>query len=135
MTLRIRRTRRVQRHRVALGYRLRGTCIGRRRIAEVIRDAEVAESVATSQAKQSEAESHQVGEVARQTAQTAIVQAENGLRQLRAQLEAAVKALPYSYRSYNHVSMQKYAERYAWYVTACTASTTAFATLPSDGAL
>ena len=66
--------------------------IGRRRIAEVIRDAEVAESVATSQAKQSEAESHQVGEVARQTAQTAIVQAENSLRQLRAQLEAEAKA-------------------------------------------
>ena len=66
--------------------------IGRRRIAEVIRDAEVAESVATSEAKQSEAESHQVGEVARQTAQTAIVQAENGLRQLRAQLEAEAKA-------------------------------------------
>jgi flotillin len=66
--------------------------IGRRRIAEVIRDAEVAESVATSQAKQTEAEAHQVGEVARQTAQTAIVQAENGLRQLRAQLEAEAKA-------------------------------------------
>lgn len=66
--------------------------IGRRRIAEVIRDAEVAESVARSEAKQAEAEAHQVGEVARQTAQTAIVQAENGLRQLRAELEATAKA-------------------------------------------
>jgi flotillin len=66
--------------------------IGRKRIAEVIRDAEVAESVAKSEARRVEAEAHQVGEVARQTAATAIVQAENSLRQLQAELEAEARS-------------------------------------------
>jgi flotillin len=62
--------------------------IGRKRISEVIRDAEVAESTAVALAQETEAQSHQVGEVAVQSAQTAIVQAENSLRQLRAELDA-----------------------------------------------
>jgi flotillin len=66
--------------------------IGRKRIAEVIRDAEVAESTAMANAKKSEAESHRAGEVAVQVSETAIVQRENQLRQLRAQLEAEARS-------------------------------------------
>lgn len=66
--------------------------IGRKRIAEVVRDAEVAESNALAEAKRSEATARQIADVAMQTAQTAIVQRENELRQLKAQLEAEAKA-------------------------------------------
>ena len=66
--------------------------IGRKRIAEVVRDAEIAESNAKAEAQRSEADSRQLGEVAVQAAQTTIVQAENALRQLRAQLEAEARA-------------------------------------------
>ena len=66
--------------------------IGRTRISHVVRDAEVAESNATADAEEVEAQSRQVGDVAVQTAQTSIVQAENGLRQLRAQLEAEARS-------------------------------------------
>lgn len=66
--------------------------IGRTRIAEVIRDAEVAESTATAQAEEVEAQSRQVGDVAVQTAQTEIVAAQNSLRQLKAELEATAKS-------------------------------------------
>lgn len=66
--------------------------IGRKRIAEVIRDAEVAESQAKAEAQQVEAEAHKVGKVAVQTAQAAIVQRENALRELNAQLDAEAKS-------------------------------------------
>ena len=61
--------------------------IGRTRIAEVIRDAEIAESTARAEAQQAEAISRREAEVAVQTAQTAIVKEENKLRELRAELE------------------------------------------------
>ena len=66
--------------------------IGRMRIAEVIRDAEVAESNAKAEAEEVEAEARQVGDVAVQSAETEIVQARNSLRQLRAELEATARS-------------------------------------------
>lgn len=62
--------------------------IGRKRIAEVVRDAEIAESAALNEAKVVEAKAGREGEVAAQTAQTVVVQRQNQLRQLKAQLEA-----------------------------------------------
>jgi len=66
--------------------------IGRGRIAEVVRDAEVAESNAMAEAKRAEAAARQASDVTMQTAQTLIVQKENELRQLKAQLEAEARA-------------------------------------------
>jgi flotillin len=66
--------------------------IGRARIAEVIRDAEIAESNAKSEAEQVEAESRQVGEVAVQHSQTSIIEERNLLRQLTAQFEATARS-------------------------------------------
>jgi flotillin len=66
--------------------------IGRQQIAAVIRDAEVAESTAVSDAKRVEAEAHQRGEVAVQQARTVVIQRENALRQLKAELEAEAKS-------------------------------------------
>ena len=66
--------------------------IGRARISEVIRDAEIAESNAKAEAEQVEAESRQIGEVAIQQSQTAIVEERNKLRQLTADLEATARS-------------------------------------------
>lgn len=66
--------------------------IGRKRIAEVIRDAEIAESDAKSAAEESEARARQVGDVAVQQSETAIVERRNNLRQLTAQLEAQAQS-------------------------------------------
>lgn len=66
--------------------------IGRKRIAEVIRDAEIAESDARSQALQKEASAKRSAEVAVQQAQTTIITAENELRELQAQLEANIQS-------------------------------------------
>ena len=66
--------------------------IGRKRIAEVIRDAEVAESNALTEARGAEAAAHQRAGVAVQGAQMLIVQRENELRQLKANLEAEARA-------------------------------------------
>ena len=66
--------------------------IGRQRIAEVIRDAEVAEADAIAEAKSVEAHSKQIGDIAGEKAATAIVIKENELRQLKAELEAEAKA-------------------------------------------
>lgn len=62
--------------------------IGRERIAEVIRDAEIAESNAKTDAERSEADARKVGDVAVQDSQAAIIQKRNDLRRLRADLEA-----------------------------------------------
>lgn len=62
--------------------------IGRRRIAEVIRDAEIAESTALAESKTAEAQYKQEAQVASENAQMAIVQAENALRTLQAELNA-----------------------------------------------
>ena len=67
--------------------------IGRTRIAEVIMDAEIAESNARSEAQKVEAEEKRKGEVAVQSAKTSIVKAENSIRELRAKLEAEVKSV------------------------------------------
>ena len=66
--------------------------IGRQQIAAVIRDAEIAESTAVSDAKRVEAEAHQRGEVAVQQARTVVIQRENALRQLKAEMEAEAKS-------------------------------------------
>ncbi|MEL6345895.1 MAG: SPFH domain-containing protein [Myxococcota bacterium] len=66
--------------------------IGRKRIAEVIRDAEIAESDAKSAAEEAEANQRQIGDVAVQQSETAIVERRNALRQLTAQLEATAQS-------------------------------------------
>ncbi len=67
--------------------------IGRARIAGVLRDAEMAESFAKSEAQQRQAEARREGEVALQQAGTATAQKENELRRLRAELEAGARAV------------------------------------------
>ncbi len=66
--------------------------IGRQAIARVIKDAEVAESVAKSTAEQSEAQARQSGEVANQKAEEAIVTAQNQLREITAELDANARS-------------------------------------------
>ena len=66
--------------------------IGRRRIAEVIRDAEIAESTAKAEAKEMESQYKQEAKVAMETAQTIIVEAENDLRALQAKLDADIES-------------------------------------------
>ncbi|MEC8194659.1 MAG: SPFH domain-containing protein [Myxococcota bacterium] len=66
--------------------------IGRTRIAQVIRDAEIAESNAKSEALQAEAASTESGDVATQDSERSIVQKANELRELRGSLEANVQA-------------------------------------------
>ena len=66
--------------------------IGRRRIAEVIRDAEIAESTAKAESKEAESQYKQEAKVAMETAQTRIVEAENKLRELQANLDAEVES-------------------------------------------
>jgi flotillin len=66
--------------------------IGRSRIAEVIRDAEIAESNARSEALQAEAASAEIGDVAIQISEQTIVGKANGLRELKGRLEADVLA-------------------------------------------
>jgi flotillin len=65
--------------------------IGRPRIAMVLRDAEMAESFAKSEAQQKQAEAKKSGEVAIQEGGTAIAQKENELRRLKAELEAKAR--------------------------------------------
>jgi flotillin len=66
--------------------------IGRTRIAQVIRDAEIAESNAKSEALQAEAASNEAGDVATQDSERSIVQKVNQLRELKGSLEADVQA-------------------------------------------
>jgi len=66
--------------------------IGRERIAEVIRDAEIAESNARSDAERAEADSRKIGDVAIQESQTAIIQQRNQLRTLKAEMEASARS-------------------------------------------
>jgi flotillin len=66
--------------------------IGRKRISEVIRDAEVAESTAVALANRAESLARQQADVAVQTAQTAVVEQSNALRQLTAELEATARS-------------------------------------------
>jgi len=62
--------------------------IGRKQIAMVVRDAEIAESNARAEAERVEANSNQKGQVAKQNAETAIVRKANALRQYKGEMEA-----------------------------------------------
>jgi flotillin len=66
--------------------------IGRKRIAEILRVAEVAESNAVKTAEEQEAESQGRGEVARRQAQAQIQKAQNALRELQADLELEARS-------------------------------------------
>jgi len=66
--------------------------IGRKRIAEIIKRAEVAESNATKSAEETEAEEQGRSEVARRKAQAQIQKAQNELREIVADLERDAKS-------------------------------------------
>ncbi|HUJ57164.1 MAG TPA: SPFH domain-containing protein [Kofleriaceae bacterium] len=66
--------------------------IGRQRIAEILRTAEVAESDATREAEQSEAAARARGEVAMTNAQAAIARKQNELRQIKAEVDGNARA-------------------------------------------
>jgi flotillin len=65
--------------------------IGRQRIAEILRTAEVAESDATREAEQAEARARARGEIAMTNAQAALQRKQNELRQIKAEVEAEAK--------------------------------------------
>jgi flotillin len=66
--------------------------IGRQRIAEILRTAEVAESDATREAEQAEAGARARGEVAMTNAQAAVQRKQNELRQIKAEVDADANA-------------------------------------------
>ena len=66
--------------------------IGRVRIAEVLRDAEIAESDATRDAEQAIAAAESRGKVAQEDAGARIVEQENDLDRIRAELDAEARA-------------------------------------------
>ena len=66
--------------------------IGRQRIAEILRTAEVAESDATREAEQSEAAARARGEIAMTNAQAALQRKQNELRQIKAEVDAEARA-------------------------------------------
>jgi flotillin len=66
--------------------------IGRGRIAEILRGAEVAESDATREAEQAEAAARARGEVATTNAQAAVQRKQNELRQIKAEVDAEARA-------------------------------------------
>jgi len=66
--------------------------IGRKRIAEIIKEAEIAESNARKESEEAEAEARGRGEVARRKAQAQIQKAQNALRELKADLDRRAKS-------------------------------------------
>jgi len=66
--------------------------IGREQLANVLADAEIAESTAKADAEEAQAGYAREGQVANEKAETAIKQRENGLRQRVAELEAVAKS-------------------------------------------
>lgn len=66
--------------------------LSRERIALIIRDAEIAESDALSEAEQVEAECEQQAEVAKRQDQIIVLEQENDLRKIKAQLEQKAKS-------------------------------------------
>lgn len=66
--------------------------IGRKQIAVVVRDAEIAESNARADAERVEADMGQKGKVADQNAETAIVKKANALRQYKGEMEARARS-------------------------------------------
>ena len=66
--------------------------ISRVRIAEVLRDAEIAESNATRDAEQAIAKAKSLGQVAKENADSSIAEQENDLSRLTAELEAQARS-------------------------------------------
>ena len=66
--------------------------VGRQRIAEILRTAEVAESDATREAEQAEAAARARGEVAMTNAQAAVQRKQNELRQIKAEVDSAASS-------------------------------------------
>lgn len=66
--------------------------IGRRRIAQITRDAEIAEAEALGEADRREADAQQQAEVARAQAATVVQQRQNELRKIKAQLDQQVRS-------------------------------------------
>jgi flotillin len=66
--------------------------LGRERLAGVLSDAEIAESHAKADAEQEQARAIEEGKVADEQAETEILQGENALRQVKAELEATAKS-------------------------------------------
>jgi len=66
--------------------------IGRRQIANMIRDAKIAESNAEREAESAAAESRRAAEVAQKEAQAAIQQKQNELRRMKAELELQARS-------------------------------------------
>ena len=66
--------------------------IGRQRIAEILRTAEVAESDATREAEQSEAAARARGEVAMTNAQAIVQRKQNELRQIKAEVDGEARS-------------------------------------------
>ena len=66
--------------------------IGRERLANVLSEAEIAESTAKADAEQAQAQAHREGEVANEHSETAIKKRTNKLRQVVAELEARAKS-------------------------------------------
>ena len=66
--------------------------IGRERLANVLAEAEIAESAAKADAEEAQAASNQEGQVANQQAENIIKQRENELRRVKAELEGRAKA-------------------------------------------
>lgn len=66
--------------------------IGRKRIAQIVRDAEIAEAEALSQAERIEANCQQQSEVAKSQAMAVIQQRQNELRKIKAELEQEARS-------------------------------------------
>lgn len=66
--------------------------IGRSRIAQIIRDAEIAEATATGEAERTEAEFQQQAEIAKTQALAIIQQKQNELRKIKAELEQQARS-------------------------------------------
>ena len=66
--------------------------ISRRRVAQIVRDAEIAEAEAIGQAERVEAEMQEVAEVMRTEAQTVVLQKENAVRTQVAEMEKKARS-------------------------------------------
>ena len=66
--------------------------IGRQRLANVLRDAEIAESGSKADAEEAQADANQRAQVAHEAAETAIKRRENRYRQVVAELEAGARS-------------------------------------------
>jgi flotillin len=66
--------------------------IGRQRIAQIVRDAEIAEAIAVGEAERREAEAQQRAAVAKTQTQTIVQQKQNELRKVTAELEQTARS-------------------------------------------